>query len=87
MDKSEIEKNLDFVFRNIVSDQTLEALKSSYDTLADVSISQLGVDSLEIIKIFFNLEEMLKIQLDYEKLDLEQISTPRKIIEFIDTNS
>ncbi len=87
MDKSEIEKNLDFVFRNIVSDQTLEALKSSYDTLADVSISQLGVDSLEIIKIFFNLEEMLKIQLDYEKLDLEQISTPRKIIEFIHTNS
>lgn len=73
------------VFRNLISDEVLVKMEYDFDSIADTNILELGLDSLAIMEIVIRIEEIYKVEIDYDMFEIEYIETPRKIQHYIST--
>lgn len=76
-------KELERIFKGLVSEETLKNIVGNYEKYADVNIKELGVDSLAIMELVFRIEDIYNIEFDYEKFDIADIGTPQKVVSLI----
>ncbi|AIQ42140.1 acyl carrier protein [Paenibacillus sp. FSL R7-0297] len=74
---------LEGIFSGLVPPETLQQIACQYDDIADTNIKELGVDSLAIMELVLRIEESLDIIIDYETFSVEQVATPRLIMNML----
>lgn len=72
------------LFENLVDDDIVKAINDEFEKVADIKLSELGVDSLMVMEIVVRMEDMFNIEIDYDEFELKDIETPRKIREYIE---
>ncbi|WP_346898440.1 acyl carrier protein [Clostridium sp. UBA7503] len=73
------------VFNGIISQESMNLIINDFKEVADTDIQDLGVDSLAIMELLFRIEELLQIEIDYESFKIEQIKTPRLILDMLNS--
>lgn len=75
------------IFIGLVPAESLDKIVNQFEEVADVHIKQLGVDSLAIMELVLRIEETLNISIDYETFTIEQVATPRLIMNMLNCES
>lgn len=71
------------IFNGLVSSETESTIVNKFETIADINILELGVDSLAIMELVFRMEEYAGIEIDYDNFKIEEIETPRLILNML----
>ncbi len=75
---------IESIFQGVLTDDEIFKISSDVKSYGDVKLSQLGVDSIGLMSVVFNLEDHLQTEIDFEELRIEDFETINKIGLFID---
>lgn len=71
------------IFKGLVPTESLDKIANHFEEIADIPIKQLGVDSLAIMELVLRIEETMDISIDYETFSIEQVASPRRILNMM----
>lgn len=74
---------LEGIFSGLVAPESLQQITCHFDEIADTHIRELGVDSLAVMELVLRIEETLDIAIDYETFSVDQVATPRLILNML----
>ena len=74
------------VFSGIIEDSVLNDILNKPEDYQNISIKEIGVDSLATMEIVLRIEELCHIEIDYETFDIDDISTVGKILTLLESN-
>lgn len=66
---------------------TIKALPGAHTDIPDTAdlVSDVKLDSIEMLQFMLELEAKLEIRIDFEKLEFSSLSSIRTLAEFLDT--
>lgn len=73
------------IFNGLVPKKTLDIILNDFESVAEINILELGVDSLAIMEVVFRIEECIGHEFDYDNFSIEQIQTLRLILNIINS--
>ena len=76
--------NLDELFAGILSSEAISDIKAKYETVKDLPLGQLGVDSMTMMAIVLQIEQVYGIQIDFSSFDIDNISTLSNIESYLE---
>ncbi|MFE3186554.1 alcohol dehydrogenase catalytic domain-containing protein [Streptomyces violascens] len=68
----------------LLTETEIEEIIDNYESLQDRPLLHLGLDSMKTMGVILNMESKLGLEIDYEALDLAEISTLGRVRSFID---
>jgi acyl carrier protein len=77
--------NLRTLFEELMTTDTLDMIEKDYNKYKDVSLTNLGVDSLSSVELILRLEDIYEVSIDYETIDMKDFETLNKLNSYIST--
>ena len=74
------------VFFVIIEENVLNDIMNNSEEYQDISIQEIGVDSLATMEIVLRIEELCNIEINYDTFDIDDISTVGKILRLLENN-
>lgn len=74
------------VFSGIIEENVLNDIMNNPEEYQDISIQEIGVDSLATMEIVLRIEELCNIEINYDTFDIDDISTVGKILRLLENN-
>ncbi|WP_455444522.1 phosphopantetheine-binding protein [Streptococcus salivarius] len=74
------------VFSGIIEENVLNDIMNNSEEYQDISIQEIGVDSLATMEIVLRIEELCNIEINYDTFDIDDISTVGKILRLLENN-
>jgi acyl carrier protein len=78
-----IKEKLEFLLSGFLPGERVNEITEKYGEFKDLTLAQLGVDSLSIMGLILRLQEICDIEIDYENFKLSEVETLAKIEEFV----
>ncbi|AXJ13286.1 phosphopantetheine-binding protein [Streptococcus pluranimalium] len=75
------------VFSGIIEESILNGIINNPEEYQDISIKEIGVDSLATMEIVLRIEELCDIEINYDTFDIDDISTVGKILRLLEDNA
>lgn len=72
------------LFEGLVSSEVIRMINDDFESVGDIDVMELGIDSLAIMELILRIEEVYEISIDYESFCLDEIKTPRRIKQLIE---
>ncbi|MFI1074887.1 alcohol dehydrogenase catalytic domain-containing protein [Streptomyces puniciscabiei] len=72
------------VLDGLLTEPEIQQITDNYETYQDRPLLHLGLDSMKTMGVILNMESKLGLKIDYEELDLAEISTLGRVRSFID---
>jgi acyl carrier protein len=77
--RTDIEKNVMRVLTQVLG----ERIQGHEIALSDGIIDDLGLDSLEAISFFLQIEDIFEIELDYDELTMDHLRSVREFCDYM----
>jgi acyl carrier protein len=74
------------IFSGLVDQSILQEMEENISEFENVSISNIGVNSLALMELVFRIESEANMQFDFDDFDIETVSTVGKIKQLVEGN-
>lgn len=71
------------LFEGLIEEDMINRIIEDFDGYKDVTIFELGVDSLDVMNLVLNIEEKYDKDINFDDFNIDTINTPQKIQDYI----